>query len=250
MENNEFWKNRAKKYNNLEWVTNKEYLLKVISSAEPHKDDLVLDAGTGTGVVARAIAPMVKRVIAVDNSYSMLNRAIINSKVIYFYADIRKLNGMENNSFNKVIARMVFHHILDNTQKAMDECYRVLKGGGLMVLSEGVPPHRSVGEQYTEIFKLKEKRLTFFEEDLVQLMGKSGFIHINSFTVNLRISVKSWLGNSGLPKETQDKIYSMYKNGDENFKKWYAISEENDDCIINAPQVVLIGTKPRNQGKP
>ena len=37
-------------------------------------DDLVLDVGTGTGVVARHIKDHVKHVVAVDISYSMLEK--------------------------------------------------------------------------------------------------------------------------------------------------------------------------------
>ena len=39
----------------------------------------------------------------------------------------------KNDVFDKVTARQVFHHILEGTHEAMDECYRVLKKGGKMI---------------------------------------------------------------------------------------------------------------------
>lgn len=46
-----------------------------VTFAAPDADDLALDAGTGTGLVARALAPRVRRVIGIDLSAGMLGAA-------------------------------------------------------------------------------------------------------------------------------------------------------------------------------
>src|SRR3989338_2924881 len=159
MDREKFWKIRSERYNNLKWVNDSSYLKAFISSAGFNNKDLVLDVGTGTGVVAHALAPIVKEVIGLDISQDMLEHSNWKDNKYFIKRDIRDPIFYDN-VFDKVTARMMFHHILEDTQKAMNECHRVLKKGGRMVLSEGVPQTPAVKEDYTKMFKLKEERLT------------------------------------------------------------------------------------------
>ncbi|MDP2942080.1 MAG: methyltransferase domain-containing protein, partial [Candidatus Omnitrophota bacterium] len=157
--------------------------------------------------------------------------------------DIRKILFVDG-VFDKVTCRLVFHHILNNRQKAMDECYRVLKKGGTMLLSEGVPPTNRVKKDYIKIFRLKERRVTFMEEDLMDLMKKSGFKEIKCETVYLkRMSVKNWLVNSGLRKSVQKKIFLLHKDAADHFKRDYNMVETADDCLIDMKMAIVIGEK-------
>lgn len=123
-----YWKIRSKKYNNLKWVNEPSYLKAFITSAYFNKKDIVLDVGTGTGVIAHTLAPLIKEVIGLDISQDMLKHCNWNGNKYFIKRDIRE-PFFYNNVFDKVTARLVFHHILENTQKAMDECYRILKVG-------------------------------------------------------------------------------------------------------------------------
>ena len=151
---------------------------------------------------------------------------------------------IKDNSFSKVTARMVFHHILEDPQKAMDECYRVLKPGGMMVFSEGVPPSEGVKPFYTEMFKLKEDRLTFMEDDMIGIMEKSGFKNIKKEIYwSKESSIRNWLNNSGLPADTRDKIFNMHIELDEGGKQDYNMVIDNNDCFIDMKFVILVGEK-------
>jgi len=241
--NSNFWKKRAKKYNELDWVKNKEYLRTFIKAGEFKKTDAVLDVGTGTGIVTHAIAPLVKKVICFDKSQEMLNKG-------NWYGNMHPILGnilnpiFDNETFDKVTARHVFHHILYGTQKAMDECYRLLKKKGKMILSEGVPPHKKVKEDYIKIFKLKEKRLTFLEEDLESLMEKSGFKNIKTTSVILeRMSIRNWLEKSGLPIAIQDRIFNFHINSNGHFKRAYNLERIGNDCLVNFKMAIVVGEK-------
>src|SRR3989344_1421659 len=147
-----------------------------------------------------------------------------------------------DNTFDKVTARMVFHHIIGDTQKAMDECYRVIKKKGKMILSEGIPPIREIKEDYSRIFKLKEERMVFLEEDLVNLMKISGFKNVKVTNhIMKNFSVKNWLENGCLPKEKQDKIFEMHVTGSGIFKKAYNMKIVNGDCLIDVKNLILVG---------
>ena len=113
-----------------------------------------------------------------------------------------------------------------------------------MIFSEGVPPSLEVKQDYIEIFRLKEKRLTFMEKDLANLMHQAGFkdIQIN-ITWLRRMSVKNWLMNSSLPQSTQDKIFDLHINANDYFKRAYNLVEANEDCFIDMKMAILVGMK-------
>src|SRR3989344_1156642 len=125
----DFWKNRSKDYNKLNWVNDSSYLFKFVTSTNFTKADIVLDIGTGTGIVANALAPMVKEVIGIDTSQDMLARANWKENIYFVKKDIRD-NFFHDCVFDKITARLVFHHIIKGTQKAVDEFYRLLKKMG------------------------------------------------------------------------------------------------------------------------
>lgn len=241
--NSNFWKKRADNYNKLDWVNHQIYLDRFVQEGNFKKTDVVLDVGTGTGVVAHAVAPFVREVIGLDKSQHMLEHSNWYGNMYFIKRNI--FNPIfKDEVFDKVTARHVFHHILKGTQKAMNECYRVLKKGGLMVFSEGVPPSPEVKQDYVEIFKLKEKRLTFMEEDLFALMKRAGFINIKTEILFLKkMSVRNWLANSGLPQPIQDRIFELHVDAGDYFKKAYDMVESDDDCWIDMKMVILTGEK-------
>jgi len=244
MNQEEFWKIRSKQYNNLNWVNDKPYLNAFISSTDFSKEDLILDVGTGTGVIAHALAPLVNEVIGLDISQDMLEHSNWKDNKYFIKRDIRE-SIFTDSIFDKVTARMVFHHILEDTQKAMDECYRVLKNGGKMVLSEGVPPTTEVKKEYKDIFALKEDRLTFLEDDLVDMMKKAGFRDIKVIThIMHNFSIKDWLEKAGgITKEKQDKIFEMHVTASDVFKKSYNMKITNGDCIVDVKNLIIVGVK-------
>lgn len=238
-----FWRKRAERYNRLEWVNEQSYLDALIRAGRFKKNDVVLDVGTGTGIVAHAISPLVNEVIGLDKSQEMLKHSNWFGNMYFIRRNILA-PIFKDEVFSKVTARLVFHHILRGTQEAMNECCRVLKKGGLMVFSEGVPPSPEVKQDYIEIFKLKEKRLTFMEEDLIALMQNAGFKNIKVDILWLRkMSVNNWLANSGMPDSTKDRIFGLHVGAGDYFKKAYNMVEADGDCFIDMKMAILVGEK-------
>ena len=239
-----FWKTRSEHYNELDWVNDSSYINEIISSGDFNKNDLVLDVGTGTGVIAHSLSPLVKKVIGIDISQDMLNHSKWkNSNKYFLNQDIRDPFFNEG-LYDKITARMVFHHVIDKTQDAMDECYRIGKKGGKMILIEGVPIVPEVKEEYAEMFKLKEERLTFLEEDLTTLMKNSGYknIKVQPYVME-NFSVKNWLEKSGLGMEKINKIFDLHINGSDEFKKAHNMKIVEGDCLIDTKNLIVIGEK-------
>ena len=240
-----FWAVRAEGYEQLEWASRTGYLQAFEAAGDFQPTDRVLDVGTGTGIVAHAVSPFVAEVVGVDLSPEMLAHAWASrvANEIFEEGDARRLQ-FPDNWFDKVTTRMIFHHLTEGGDRAMRECYRVLKPGGVIVLSEGVPPHRSLGNWYTRMFALKEERLTFFEEDLVALMRGGGFevekvlIHISP-----QVSIGNWLRSSRLPQERQDEIMQMHLDLDEKGKQHYNMTLTGEDVLCDFKYVILVGRK-------
>ena len=240
-----FWAVRAEGYDQLEWASRQGYLQAFVAAGDFQPMDLVLDVGTGTGIVAQAVSPFVAEVVGIDLSPEMLARAWASrvANEVFEKGDVRRLR-FPDNWFDKVTARMVFHHLIEGGDQAMRECYRVLKPGSVMVLSEGVPPDRSLRDWYTRMFALKEERLTFFEEDLVALMSNGGFDVEQVLThVSPQVSISNWLRSSGLPQERQDRIMQMHLDLDERDKQHYSMTLTGGDVLCDFKYVILVGRK-------
>lgn len=241
----ELWAVRAEGYEELEWAGRQGYLQTLVAAAGFESGDRVLDVGTGTGIVAHAVSPFVAEVVGVDLSQEMLAHAWASrvANEVFEEGDVRKLH-FPDNWFDKVTARMVFHHLIEGGDRAMRECYRVLKPGGVMVLSEGVPPDRSLEDWYTRMFALKEKRLTFFEEDLVALMRDGSFDVLQVLThISPQVSIRNWLRNSGLPQERQDRIMQMHLNLNRIGKQYYNMTFTREDVFCDFKYVICVGRR-------
>lgn len=116
----------------------------------------VLDINTGTGVVARAAASKGAKVTATDVSRHMLSfAASIPSKVNYVRAKSQQL-PLESNSFDIVVSRLAFNHIVERDQ-VLKEMVRVCKPDGYIALIERIFPE---DQRFCEGF---ENRMNFME---------------------------------------------------------------------------------------
>jgi ubiquinone/menaquinone biosynthesis C-methylase UbiE len=240
----EFWHQRAAHYDKLFWTKDEEYLDVILAAGNFRKDDVVLDVGVGTGAIAKKIQPYVKQVVGLDISDSMLKKGSWEgiSIVNWDICDALFTNAV----FDKIVARMVFHHILDNLDIAIKRCYDMLRKGGKIIVAEGVPPSDEsyVIDWYTNMFKLKEERLTFTPQELVDRLKRCGFKRVVAREHIMRdFSIESWLTNSGLELEKRDKIMELHLSADERIKNSYNMRITNGDCLCDTKNVVVVGLK-------
>jgi ubiquinone/menaquinone biosynthesis C-methylase UbiE len=244
MENNKkFWRLRAKRFDKLEWIKRENFLKAFIKFARPKKAFFALDLGTGTGVIAHHLAFTARRVMAIDISKDMIQKVCRkDSKVDYRLMNAESLI-FQDGHFDLITARMVFHHI-ERLDKAMIEARRVLKKGGRLVICEGIPPDKSVRQRFVQIFKLKEKRHTFLKEDLVDLFKRAHFKNISlKYYVTRQVSMRNWLGNSGLPDKICEKIVRLHLDADSHFKRVYNMKVFPSDILFDWKFIFISGEK-------
>ena len=104
-------------------------------------DDVVLDAGCGTGIYIRKYAKDVKVFDGFDISPVMVERAqqflhiagITNAEVIV--GDLREMSRYETNSRTKILCRSVLQYLNDgDTLNVLKEFQRITRDGGTIIL--------------------------------------------------------------------------------------------------------------------
>jgi len=126
----------------------------------PQKNDVVLDAGCGSGFFTYEIAKIC-RCIGVDwNISGNLAHAMHKlPSVSYMKADVQKM-PFKDEIFDKILLSSVLQMVEDD-EALLRECYRVLKEDGILVLSVPI--------EYIYIKKLNE-----LKDELIEMFGSRG----------------------------------------------------------------------------
>lgn len=145
--------------------------------------NVVLDLGSGAGFDAFLAAKKVGntgRVIGVDMTKEMIERAKANSKkygyknVEFKLGDIENL-PLENNSIDIIISNCVIN-LAPNKDKVFSESYRVLKKGGRMYVSDIVLLEKLKKEQLINNSLLVGCVAGAMQkEDYIKIMENAGF---------------------------------------------------------------------------
>ena len=141
------------------------------------KDKVVADLGCGTGFVSLALANEASIVFSVDNASNMLKQLKAsasdkNYKNLYLIKSSLDNLSLFDESVDVIFINMALHHIKD-AKKAISEMYRVLKKGGVVIISD-VMEHD--GEWARE--EMFDEWLGFSNEQIRNWLEESGFNNI------------------------------------------------------------------------
>ncbi len=112
----------------------------VIQGLELSAGSEVLDVATGTGVLARALAPHVRRVVASDISDEMLKVGACEAPAnVSFERAAAEDLPYSAGAFDMVVTRYSVHHFL-RPEMVLHQMYRVCRPGGELLLIDVVAP--------------------------------------------------------------------------------------------------------------
>lgn len=137
----------------------------------------VADLGCGTGWLAAAVAPFVRRVIAVDGSGAMLRAA---RRRLRGHANVDLRRGelealpIEDGEIQAAAVMLVLHHLPDPSV-ALGEAARVLEPGGRLLVVDMLPHDR---EEYR--VQMGHVWLGFSEDQMAGLLRGAGFDRIRA----------------------------------------------------------------------
>jgi ArsR family transcriptional regulator len=136
------------------------------------REYVVADLGCGTGQVSAALAPNVKRVIAVDNSAAML-KAAKRSTAAFDNVELRRgdllATPIDDAACDAALLLLVLGYVPDPAG-VLSEMRRILKPGGRAVIVDLLPHDRDDFRR-----RMGQQRLGFAPADLELLFRGAGF---------------------------------------------------------------------------
>jgi trans-aconitate methyltransferase len=107
----------------------------VVQQLAPQQGERILDLGCGTGYLTNLIAQAGARVVGIDKSASMIERA----RAAYPDLDFQVCTATDfhfNTPFDAIFSNATLHWVLDK-EAAIDNIYKNLRSGGRLMLEMG-----------------------------------------------------------------------------------------------------------------
>jgi predicted TPR repeat methyltransferase len=153
----------------------------ILERVDLNEQMTVMDFGAGTGLVSSAIAPGVKRILAVDTSQAMLEKLAakpeLQGKVDIFCRDITE--SPLQNSVDLIVSAMTLHHVKD-IPVLFQIFAQHLNRGGIVALADLDKEDGSFHPEGTEgVF-----HCGFDREELRRMMQNNGFEKVEFVTAH------------------------------------------------------------------
>lgn len=181
-----------------------------IKTVNPHKGELILDVGCGTGRNIAKLLQHTDKVEGVDISKEMLDIARRKFPNLKFYeADIEKPLPLESNQYDKIICSLTFQFLKD-IKTPLKEFKRVLKLGGTAfitdLISDAEVNWSDIEYKVDRVFKGSPSSVSTFRSgaEYKEAIEKAGLQLKEIKKLRVRENCKPYLtGNSY--KKVQDK---------------------------------------------
>jgi 2-polyprenyl-3-methyl-5-hydroxy-6-metoxy-1,4-benzoquinol methylase len=220
-EDNRLKKDRA---HSVEFLTSVRYLDKVLK-----KESRILDACAGTGVYSFYLASKGHQVTAgdiVEHNVSTIKDKQLQSPLLkeIYSGNVLDMSRFDDGSFNAVLCMGALYHLKDkcDREKAVRECLRVLKSGGIFVASY-INKHAVILLNCEEQLNSMDELLKYNKEsyqgvfygstprEIIELMQDAGLVTLYN------------IASDGTGYLIKSKIND---SSEENFNKWLQLHFE------------------------
>lgn len=223
---------------------------RVLEHLDPISDDLALDLGAGAGAISLALAPYVRRVIALDLSRDMLRAAGLAARrrgrmaPIGVRGDAMAL-PLRDGCIDVLACRHAARYF-ENPAVAAFECARVLRRGGRVVLldrvASGDPEVDTVLESLESLHSPVTVRLrtaAAWRELLVETGLRVDWMDEPLFERAEGCSLQDWSARAGLSQGGFEQARDILRAAPEAARRHLRVLVHGDDLQLHWPLAIL-----------
>lgn len=223
---------------------------RVLEHLDPISDDLALDLGAGAGAMSVALAPYVRRVVALDLSREMLRAAGLAARrrgrmaPIGVRGDAMAL-PLRDGCIDVLACRHTARY-LGEPARAVHEIARVLRRGGRVVLldvvASGDPEVDSVLEALESLHSPVPVQLhtaAAWREQLMETGLRVDWMDEPLFERAEGRSLQDWSARSGLSQAGFEEARELLKRAPEVARRYLRVLVHGDDLQLHWPLAII-----------
>jgi ubiquinone/menaquinone biosynthesis C-methylase UbiE len=192
-------------------------------------DERVLDAGTGPGTLALAIAPLVAEVVGVDVVPELLEAARRDApaNATFTEGDITSL-PFDSFSFDVACTRRTLHHV-SRPELVVAELARVTRRGGRLLVEDQVAPVDPLAALELDRFERRRDpshTRTLPDIDLRHLFEANNLVLVTARFKREERALDPYLDLAGCSGEARDQARSLSPGGPDRYvaeAAWYVL---------------------------
>jgi ubiquinone/menaquinone biosynthesis C-methylase UbiE len=197
-------------------LSNQGYLQWMVERLDLRPHFEVLDVAAGTGHLSRAMAPHVKRVVALDLTPEMLAQGRREAEqqgltnLVLEQGEAESL-PYPNDAFDLVVSRFSLHHFAD-PHGPVEEMVRVCRRGGSVAIIDMVSPQDpAVAATYNHLERLRDPSHTraLTADELQRLMREAGLDIVRMVPRDVEVELDRWLDLTRAAPEARQTIRAV-----------------------------------------
>ena len=209
---------QASKFERAPVQTDPAALARLITGAAFPRDGLVLDAGCGPGLVSAALLDAGLRVVGVDLSREMIERAMSRcgancnrARFFQFSVFDPQLDAM--GPFDGAISRYVLHHVIDPMAFVVRQV-ELLRSGGVLVVNDHLTdpdPDRAEHHRRLEWSRDHSHTRSLTGGAIVDLFARAGLREIQLVEESYALDFDEWF-DRGSPVDSKENVRNALLN--------------------------------------
>ena len=220
--------------------------------AEPRPTDVALDAGSGPGFVAHALAESVRVAVGIDLSLEMArlaSRRAAERSIKSFHATTGDLRTMpfRDDTIDLVVSRYAMHHCAE-VEVALVEMRRVCRQGGRVVVCDtAAPENPDVARRMNEIEKTRDPShvQNLSHSEWTRSLEKCGFTVDAAERSRVNLEFYDWVERAATPTSSVTELRRTFESPRDDIREAFQIRNEGDRIFFSWPVSVVRGIKTR-----
>ena len=240
---------QAPKFERAPVQTDPAALERLVQAADLPPGSLFLDAGCGPGLVAAALLASGLRVVGVDLSREMIERArtrcaAFGERAMFLHGSVLDPSVEQHGPFDGAISRYVLHHVLDPSE-FLGRQVELLRPGGVLVVCDHLTdpdPGRADHHQWLERARDRSHTRSLTGGQIVDLFAAAGLSEITMVEESYDLDFDEWF-DRGSPDDTKQNVRAALLEGP-SVRGFAPIPRDDGAIRIQGIRAIVRGVKP------